>query len=76
MKEFIYKDPGIKIGNGKFGPVNLIIHAGKLWALKVVPKTTIDKNKRIEHVKNEKLILKMLRKHSRSKLPSLRSGAS
>eukprot|EP00353_Schmidingerella_taraikaensis_P010032 CAMPEP_0185574492 /NCGR_PEP_ID=MMETSP0434-20130131/5946_1 /TAXON_ID=626734 ORGANISM="Favella taraikaensis, Strain Fe Narragansett Bay" /NCGR_SAMPLE_ID=MMETSP0434 /ASSEMBLY_ACC=CAM_ASM_000379 /LENGTH=498 /DNA_ID=CAMNT_0028191095 /DNA_START=2150 /DNA_END=3646 /DNA_ORIENTATION=+ len=76
-KEFLYSDPGVKIGNGKFGPVNLIIQDGKLWALKIVPKTTIDKTKRIEHVKNEKFILKMLRRNStRSELPALRSGAS
>lgn len=55
----------MKIGNGKFGPVNLIIHKGKLFALKIVPKTTIDKTKRIEHVKNEKNILHMLRKNFR-----------
>ncbi len=54
QKEFQYNDPGVKIGNGKFGPVNLIIHKGKLYALKIVPKTTIEKSKRIEHVKNEK----------------------
>lgn len=54
QKEFRYSDPGVKIGSGKFGPVNLIIHEGKLYALKVIPKSTIDKPKRIEHVKNEK----------------------
>jgi len=76
-KEFLYKDPGVKIGNGKFGPVNLIIKDRKLWALKIVPKTTIDKTKRIEHVKNEKQILKMLRKNAiREQPPILRSGAS
>ena len=64
-KEFVYCDPGVKIGNGKFGPVNLIIHKGKLYALKTVAKTTIDKTKRIEHVKNEKAILKELRKNYR-----------
>ncbi len=63
QKEFQYNDPGVKIGNGKFGPVNLIIHKGKLYALKIVPKTTIEKSKRIEHVKNEKAILHLLRKH-------------
>jgi len=25
-KEFLYNDPGVKIGTGKFGPVNLIIY--------------------------------------------------
>ena len=53
-KEFLYQDPGVKIGQGKFGPVNLIIHREKLFALKIIPKDTIDKTKRIEHVKNEK----------------------
>lgn len=56
-KEFIYSDPGVKIGNGKYGPVNLIIHDKKLWALKIIPKLSIDKPKRIQHVKNEKAIL-------------------
>ena len=46
-KEFIYADPGVKIGNGKFGPVNLIIYNKALYALKVIPKTSIDKPKRI-----------------------------
>ena len=64
QKEFLYYDPGVKIGNGKFGPVNLIIVYGKLYALKIIPKETIDKPKRIEHVKNEKAILKMLRKNA------------
>ena len=61
-KEFIYADPGVKIGNGKYGPVNLIIHEKQLFALKVIPKETIDKTKRIEHVKNEKSVLIELRK--------------
>lgn len=52
--------------------MNLIIHKGKLLALKVIPKTTIDKTKRIEHVKNEKFILQLLRKNARD----LESGAS
>ena len=63
-KEFLYKDPVVKIGSGKFGPVNLIIHQGKLYAHKIVEKTSIDKPKRIEHVKNEKAILMLLRKHN------------
>lgn len=76
-KEFVYQDPGVKIGNGKFGPVNLIIHQKQLMALKIVPKTSIDKTKRIEHVKNEKDILKMLRKNTLCEQQSvLRSGAS
>ena len=62
VKEFKYCDPGVKIGNGKYGPVNLIIHEGKLFALKIIPKPTIDKPKRSEHVKNEKRVLRELRK--------------
>ena len=46
-KEFTYADPGVKIGNGKYGPVNLIIHNKTLYALKIIPKTSIDKPKRI-----------------------------
>ena len=46
-KEFSYADPGVKIGNGKYGPVNLIIHNKTLFALKIIPKTSIDKPKRI-----------------------------
>ena len=34
-----------------------------LYALKVIPKTSIDKPKRIQHVKNEKEILISLRKN-------------
>ena len=75
QKEFFYKDPGVKIGNGKFGPVNLIIVNSKLCALKIVPKTTIDKTKRIEHVKNEKYILQLLRKNARDEF-ALESGSS
>ena len=46
-------------------------------ALKIIPKTTIDKTKRIEHVKNEKFILMMLRKGAVREMHSmLRSGAS
>ena len=46
-KEFTYADPGVKIGNGKYGPVNLIIHNKTLYALKIIPKTSIDKPKRM-----------------------------
>lgn len=75
-KEFVYSDPGVKIGNGKFGPVNLIIHNGKLYALKTIAKTTIDKTKRIEHVKNEKAILLELRKSYRRSSDLLTSACS
>jgi serine/threonine protein kinase len=49
--------------------VNLIIHEEKLLALKIIPKTSIDKSKRIEHVKNEKKLLIALRKDSESREP-------
>lgn len=42
-----YKNPGIKIGNGKLGPVDLIIYKDDLYALKRVPKTAINTQKRI-----------------------------
>lgn len=40
----------------------MIIYQNELFALKKVPKKTIDKPKRIEHIKNEKKVLLMLRK--------------
>ena len=46
-KEIIYKDPKVKIGNGKLGPVDLIIYNDELFALKRIPKKEIDKQKRI-----------------------------
>ena len=55
--------------------MNLIIVDKTLYALKIVPKTTIDKTKRIEHVKNEKYILQSLRKFNREDY-NLESGAS
>ena len=68
IKEVIYqKPPGVKIGQGKFGPIELVIYKNDLYALKRIPKTAIDKAKRIEHLKNEKkwdLFLKELPKPS------------
>lgn len=55
--------PGVKIGSGKFGPIELVIYKNELCALKRIPKNSIDKAKRIEHLKNEKkvnLLLKQL----------------
>ena len=46
-KEIIYKNPKIKIGTGKLGPVDLIIYQDDLFALKRVPKKAVDKPKRI-----------------------------
>ena len=60
-KHIIYKNPKVKIGNGKLGPVDLIVYKNDLYALKRIPKKQIDKPKRIEHLKNEKFILLMLR---------------
>jgi len=60
-KEIIYKDPKVKIGNGKLGPVDLIIYKDELFALKRIPKKEIDKQKRIEHIKSEKNVLLMLK---------------
>ena len=56
MKEVIYSLPGVKIGQGKFGPIDLVIFKGDLCALKRIPKASIDKAKRIEHLKNEKKV--------------------
>ena len=53
----MYKDPRITLGQGKFGPVDLIIVDGQLRALKKIQKHSIDDSKRIEHVKQEKEIL-------------------
>jgi len=55
-KEVKYCLPGVKIGQGKFGPIELIIYKGELHALKRIPKASIDKAKRIEHLKNEKKV--------------------
>ena len=60
-KEVVYKNPKVKIGNGKLGPVDLIIYKDDLFALKRVPKKSIDKPKRILHLKSEKRILLMLK---------------
>ena len=39
-----------------------MVFEGQLCALKRIPKTSIDKAKRIEHLKNEKKICLMLQK--------------
>ena len=46
-KECVYKNPNVKIGNGKLGPVELIIVKNELFALKRIRKIGIDKPKRI-----------------------------
>lgn len=64
-KSVTYCKPGVKIGKGKFGPIELIIYNQSLCALKRIPKASIDKGKRIEHLKNEKKVLIMLKEISR-----------
>ena len=59
-KEILYKLPKCKIGDGKAGPVELVIYKDELYAMKRVPKSSIDKPKRIQHLKGEKYILMML----------------
>jgi serine/threonine protein kinase len=61
QKDIVYKDPKVKIGAGKFGPVDLIIYNDELYALKRIPKSAIDKPKRIQHIKQEKNVLLMLK---------------
>ena len=66
QKEIIYKNPKVKIGKGKLGPVDLIIYKEGLYALKRVPKKEIDpKPKRIQHLKQEKNILNFLKQMQR-----------
>jgi serine/threonine protein kinase len=65
LKEITYFSPNVKVGNGKYGPVELIIYKDDLYALKKIPKSTIDKPKRIEHLKNEKNALLLLRKEGK-----------
>ncbi len=56
IKEIFYSLPNVKIGQGKYGPIELVIYNSELCALKRIPKSTIDKAKRIEHLKNEKKV--------------------
>lgn len=56
-KKVVYKNPNVKIGNGKLGPIELVIYKDDLYALKRVPKRAIDKPKRIQHLKQEKNVL-------------------
>jgi serine/threonine protein kinase len=69
LKEFKYADPSIKIGEGKYGPVNLIIHQNEIYALKIIPKKCLDNSKRIDHIKNERKILHKLRKYDGKTTP-------
>ena len=61
VKQVNYSLPGVKIGSGKFGPIELVIYKNELCALKRIPKNSIDKAKRIEHLKNEKKVNLLLR---------------
>eukprot|EP00347_Sterkiella_histriomuscorum_P015976 403354976 len=61
IKDVIYSKPGVKIGMGKFHQIDLIIYQNELHALKKIPKSSIDKGKRIEHLKNEKNINNFLK---------------
>lgn len=65
LKEVKYFRPGVKIGVGKFHPIELIIFKNDLFALKRIPKCSIDKAKRIEHLKTEKKICQMLNEISK-----------
>jgi hypothetical protein len=56
VKEIVYQKPGVKIGQGKYHPIELIIYKNDIYALKKIPKASIDKAKRIEHLKNEKKV--------------------
>ena len=55
-----YSRTDIKIGRGRHHAVELIIYKNDLYALKKIPKITIDKQKRIDHLKNEKKICHLL----------------
>ena len=52
-----YSLPGINLGTGKFGQIDLIIYKRNLRVLKRIPKISIDRPKRIEHIKNERALL-------------------
>ena len=45
-KEVLYKNTKVKVGDGKAGPVELIIYKEALFAMKRVYKREIDKPKR------------------------------
>lgn len=62
QKVIEYKNPGVKLGHGKYHAIELIIYKGDLYALKKIPKATIDKQKRIEHLKNEKKVCQLMQK--------------
>lgn len=58
QKVVSYSRTGLVLGQGKYGPVELIVYEKDhgFYALKSIPKASIDKRKRIEHMKNEKMI--------------------
>lgn len=57
---FRYWDPKVCLSRGKHGPVDLILTGpGQLRALKRISKASIDGPKRLQHIFNEKTILRM-----------------
>ena len=50
------------MGQGKYGPVTLIVSNKKLFALKRIPKESLDSKIKIDHIKQEKQILLLLNK--------------
>lgn len=54
----------MNVGKGKCGPVDLIICQGEFRVVKKIKKESIDNNKRIEHIKQEKKLLQSLNKQS------------
>ena len=57
------------LGRGSFGQVKLIRHkkTHHLYALKILQKEMIRGSKHIQHIKNERNILKKLSKHGEPK---------
>lgn len=60
-KEVTYRPTKFKLGQGKNGPVELIIYKQDLFALKKIGKKYLDNPKKIQHLKNEKVILEKLK---------------
>ena len=58
---FNFLETKFSLGEGKFGPVDLIIHNDGFYALKRVPIDKIDNVKRYKHLQNEKEILNLVK---------------
>ncbi len=56
-----YQRPGVKIANGKYGPIELIIYQKEIYALKRVQKQMINHPKKINNLKGERYILELLK---------------